>query len=516
DVIDLENLICISDSEDEVDLKPTVQHSQSSNVITIIDDDDDVFSSKSLYDSTYKNNKHIPALRTGKVSKPLRDDPGSQSDMAKSIIKETQSGVSFTSNTPKPNFEKTLNTKVPLPRKRVIDGNTVSTKEPHRPVASQSSSIHIPKKWLDPSLQEARAEQRASNALLSKAIAASQGRKLSLPRSALLKNSALAKRPSTIMKATSPLKTTSLKRPMESPERPHLIRSTSFDKPSPLVFNSTLRRSPERQMRRDSFEWPTQTELSAAMLGSPDRITREESLEPERTFQRASKRKNSDVYGSPGRGSPIQQTSMQARGIVYSSPDRETPIQRASRQTNTAICGSPERSTYLLSSPTVEYPSNLRKPKTSSSPFSKPTFQKPKVVHELYDEDGKEEDLELFVSIMSSSRRKLHPNNAPKIIKMQCPLCYIHYPKNELNEHAADCGGDPEATGNERIIRKNTIGAAVLRNEAERKRLNKGKVDNGPTNYYADPESVLALDGSGFNTEASGISWESAGQTRFG
>jgi hypothetical protein len=39
--------------------------------------------------------------------------------------------------------------------------------------------------------------------------------------------------------------------------------------------------------------------------------------------------------------------------------------------------------------------------------------------------------------------------------------------------------------------------------------------DAGPTNYYADSEGALALDGSGFGSEVTGLSWESAGQTRF-
>jgi hypothetical protein len=47
-------------------------------------------------------------------------------------------------------------------------------------------------------------------------------------------------------------------------------------------------------------------------------------------------------------------------------------------------------------------------------------------------------------------------------------------------------------------------------------RLNKGQIDIGPTNYYADSESILALDGVGFNSEVTGMAWESAGQTRFG
>lgn len=53
---------------------------------------------------------------------------------------------------------------------------------------------------------------------------------------------------------------------------------------------------------------------------------------------------------------------------------------------------------------------------------------------------------------------------------MQCPICYLLYPKDEINEHAAECKGDKETTGNKRGVRKNTIGAAVEKDESERKR----------------------------------------------
>lgn len=47
-------------------------------------------------------------------------------------------------------------------------------------------------------------------------------------------------------------------------------------------------------------------------------------------------------------------------------------------------------------------------------------------------------------------------------------------------------------------------------------RKNAGVQDTGPTNYYADSEGALALDGTGFGSEVTaGLNWESAGQTRF-
>lgn len=416
EVIDLENFICISDSDDETDLKPASRHMHSDDVITIDDDDhNDIPPSMDLHNFSSRN-ESTPVLIVGNVSKSSQYDPMSQKNIDKPVVKQTQPATSMTS-TSNSKLVKTFNTRTSPPRKTTINGkrnNTTPISSPQKKplikqVTSQDPMLLVPKKWSDPSLQEARAEQRASDFLLSETIAASQARKLSLPRSALLKNSTLGKCQSTI-KARSPLKNTSLKRLIESPERPGLMRSMSFEKPSPLMFDTTIRELPENPKRRDSFKWPTQAELSAEMLGSLDRPGRDESPELERTFQRTSKQTNGIVFGSPVRELSGQRVSMQTRDPIYGSPDRETPIQCTSRQTNTTIYRSPERSTHFLSSPIVEYPSNLRKLKTSSSPFSKPSFQKPRVIHELYDEDGKEEDLELFVSIMTSTRRKLQKN----------------------------------------------------------------------------------------------------------
>lgn len=221
-------------------------------------------------------------------------------------------------------------------------------------------------KKLEKKRKKKREEERISNALLLQAAVSSQERKLSLPRSALLKNSTLGKRPSAIIKAGSPLRNISLKRQIESPERPNIMRSGSFEWPSPLVFNTAIRGSPERLtvMRYESFEWPSQPVINSTIHGSPDRP-------------------NATKYGSP---------------------ETESLIEHESRPISTAIYGSPERSAYNLSI------SELRRPKKLSSLFSRAMFQQPKVVHDLYDEDGEEKDLELFVSIMTSTRRKLQTN----------------------------------------------------------------------------------------------------------
>ncbi|CEP08826.1 hypothetical protein [Parasitella parasitica] len=150
-----------------------------------------------------------------------------------------------------------------------------------------------------------------------------------------------------------------------------------------------------------------------------------------------------------------------------------------------------------------------------SSPFRKPTFDKKKVIYDIYDEDGEEEGLELYINHLSS-RRRLFNDEFQKAEKCktgnkQCPLCYMMFPKQEIDNHAFDCDGKPSEKG----LKKKTIGAAVAQNAAERKRKNAGIKDTGPTNYYADSEGALALDGTGFGSEATGLSWESAGQTRF-
>lgn len=62
---------------------------------------------------------------------------------------------------------------------------------------------------------------------------------------------------------------------------------------------------------------------------------------------------------------------------------------------------------------------------------------------------------------------------------MQCPVCYLMYPKMELIIHASGCTGlskeqeeieGVRILGKKRGIRKNTIAAAVAMDESERKR----------------------------------------------
>lgn len=161
-------------------------------------------------------------------------------------------------------------------------------------------------------------------------------------------------------------------------------------------------------------------------------------------------------------------------------------------------------------------PLDARRLKASSSPRSvKPIERKPSIF--VDDDDESEDDLGSFISVVDSSRRRAIVNNTPRNVLSQCPLCYLMFPKNELADHASDCTGSEEdpKVGQKRGVRENTIAAAVEMDENERRRLNKGKIDMGPTNYYADSESILATDGTGLNAEVTGMSWESAGQTRF-
>jgi hypothetical protein len=69
--------------------------------------------------------------------------------------------------------------------------------------------------------------------------------------------------------------------------------------------------------------------------------------------------------------------------------------------------------------------------------------------------------------------------NTPRAISMQCPVCYLIFPKTELIIHASECTGPfkkeeevegVRILGKKRGIRKNTIAAAVAMDESERKR----------------------------------------------
>lgn len=55
---------------------------------------------------------------------------------------------------------------------------------------------------------------------------------------------------------------------------------------------------------------------------------------------------------------------------------------------------------------TTNSPIDLRRAKQSSSPFSRPTvFEKRPVYYDIEDEDGEEEDLDTFISMIISTRK---------------------------------------------------------------------------------------------------------------
>ncbi|KAI9468891.1 MAG: hypothetical protein EXX96DRAFT_623808 [Benjaminiella poitrasii] len=95
--------------------------------------------------------------------------------------------------------------------------------------------------------------------------------------------------------------------------------------------------------------------------------------------------------------------------------------------------------------------------------------------------------------------------------RVQCPLCYLFFTASDILVHAADCDGCQEGSSG---TKKKTIATGVAQSERERKKLNQGIEYYGNANYYTDSD-VVALDGSGFNSEVTSTSWESAGQIRF-
>ncbi|KAF1801375.1 hypothetical protein FB192DRAFT_1459693 [Mucor lusitanicus] len=212
---------------------------------------------------------------------------------------------------------------------------------------------------------------------------------------------------------------------------------------------------------------------------------------------------------------PSPSATMDKRPVVSSSPPRQVHGNSSNGS------GSQERRKSSLFSPNAldSPPAPTRKRPISSpqnaSLFSRPAFSKKKVIYGIDDEDGEEENLELYINHVSSKRKlfsdELKEAERRQIGNKQCPLCYMLFPKQEIMDHSFECDGRPTDKG----LKKRTIGTAVALNAAERKRKNAGVLDTGPTNYYADSDGALALDGSGFGSEVTGLSWESAGQTRF-
>ncbi|KAK4521190.1 uncharacterized protein ATC70_013135 [Mucor velutinosus] len=245
----------------------------------------------------------------------------------------------------------------------------------------------------------------------------------------------------------------------------------------------------------------TDKELAAIFASS--------SPEPTSSTSAPSSTSTTPTSSQTMRSSPA---AMEKRHVVSSSPPRK--MHGGSR------CSQEPRQSSLFSPNSLNSPPapTLKRPISSpqnSSLFSRPAFIKKKVIYGIDDEDGEEEDLELYINHVSS-RRKLFSDELKEAERRemgnkQCPLCYMMFPKQEIMDHSFECDGKPTDKG----LKKRTIGTAIALNAAERKRKNAGVLDTGPTNYYADSDGALALDGSGFGSEVTGLSWESAGQTRF-
>lgn len=125
--------------------------------------------------------------------------------------------------------------------------------------------------------------------------------------------------------------------------------------------------------------------------------------------------------------------------------------------------------------------------KTATTP-TKPAVRTPNKREENREQDSAEEDLEYYVSFFNKKRKrssvphtvsqhvfdfyvvyaKKHIFQAPaRTTNIQCPICYLLFPKTELVEHAADCNG--EKASDKGIVRK-SISAAILLEQKERER----------------------------------------------
>ncbi|KAI9354690.1 hypothetical protein BD770DRAFT_473924 [Pilaira anomala] len=194
-------------------------------------------------------------------------------------------------------------------------------------------------------------------------------------------------------------------------------------------------------------------------------------------------------------------------------------------QQNSRPLHVPDRSISIESSPPASLPRQSKRPSMDTlspqrkkkkavvdSPFNRrPELKKkPKIDYtEREKEQELEEALERLVSVVSSTRFKEKKRDDTQ--RISCSVCHSSLPLSSLSNHSIMC--NPE--NHRRMARKRTIADAVAMDIDERERRNKGKADTAPTNYYGMTDDVFATDGSGFNEDASGATWEYAGQTRF-
>ncbi|KAI8368740.1 hypothetical protein BD560DRAFT_132407 [Blakeslea trispora] len=194
--------------------------------------------------------------------------------------------------------------------------------------------------------------------------------------------------------------------------------------------------------------------------------------------------------------------------IVIDSDDEDT---KPAIQLDKPI---PITKTSLPKQPNPKTNKPTSQPIAKDTPFSLPPTKRKREWIEIDDEDGDEEDMLSFVDYVYHQNQHTHQSKPkPTVSRVQCPLCRLFFSQSAIEEHAADCHGQvKEGEG----IKKRTIGVAVAQDVQARKRRNQGVTEIGPINYYADSDA-LAVDGTGFDQEVSGgLSWESAGQIRFG
>lgn len=117
----------------------------------------------------------------------------------------------------------------------------------------------------------------------------------------------------------------------------------------------------------------------------------------------------------PLKGSPDKNSSKTLRSppividkepSLVTSPTRESSPLSGNGDRETSRRGSSLFSPESLNSPAAPTRKRPINSPQSSSPFSRPTFNKKKVIYDIDDEDGEEEDLELYINHVSS-RRKL-------------------------------------------------------------------------------------------------------------
>lgn len=366
--IDNENTILIIDSDDEeTQSRPTSNSSSSftiSDAISIDLTEDDKPSSDDTVIKTSSQTPHktettpfLPILKRS-LSTPTRKREISTSQSLKRTHElitspKGQHCKSPNSNPPAKRTEQKISgspVRSPNATVRKAASSTQETSVPPSPT-NNKSSLKLPEKWNSQSSLESRTAQ----ALLVKMVSSASTKKLSVPRSSLLKNTTSnSKRPSSsILKASStpirrpvssPSISASLKRPIESPERPSLSATSVFASPQRLSSSNSL------------------SNRSPALSSSPNerpRYPASPERRPHQTF---------DPFGSPERR-PSQMFD------AFASPPRPASTLDA------------------------------RRLKTSFSPHSvKPIEKKPSIF--VDDDDESEDDLGFFISVVDSSRRR--------------------------------------------------------------------------------------------------------------